>query len=530
MTKKISHDEWLNSFTNDLVNVIGKYTNKRTPILVECVVCGHHYTMYPDSIRRGSGHDICSRHTLHKKMQKTHAEYLQSLKDANITDIIPIDSYSGFTTPIKHKHTICGKVSNKSPASVLAGKGCIYCSHIYSVPKDEYLDMLVNTEFELIGEYQGYTTKTEHKHTICGHVRLIEPSAIIKRGGCPKCANVIKRTSSRYEEEIRNHGFSLIDDYNGMHTPVMHKCMICDYERLIRPNDIINNGVGCIKCNGHISNSEKEIVDYIKSIYSGTIIENTRSIIPPYELDIYIPEHKLAIEFNGLYWHSELRKDKNYHYKKWKLCNTIGIQLFQIYEDDWHTKINIWKKKLDYMFNKANHKVYARKCNIINVSSENKKHFFDMNHLQGNGISSINIGLMYDNELVACMGFKSRGNDVYELTRYATSCVVIGGFSKLLKSFKLSYSWTKLITFADLTVSDGKLYDDTGWICEKYLKPDYMYILGKNRKHKFNFRHKQLKSILDHYDASLSEHQNLLNHGIYRIYNAGLKRYAMCNV
>jgi len=60
MTKKISHDEWLNSFTNDLVNVIGKYTNKRTPILVECVVCGHHYTMYPDSIRRGSGHDINS--------------------------------------------------------------------------------------------------------------------------------------------------------------------------------------------------------------------------------------------------------------------------------------------------------------------------------------------------------------------------------------------------------------------------------------------------------------------------------------
>lgn len=78
----------------------------------------------------------------------------------------------------------------------------------------------------------------------------------------------------------------------------------------------------------YVSKGEKEIVNYIKSIYNGIVLENDKKIIHPYELDIYLPEINIAIEFNGTYWHSsKCGKDKNYHLKKSKLCEKKRYQI-----------------------------------------------------------------------------------------------------------------------------------------------------------------------------------------------------------
>ncbi|MBR4316364.1 MAG: hypothetical protein IKP65_05310 [Alphaproteobacteria bacterium] len=72
-------------------------------------------------------------------------------------------------------------------------------------------------------------------------------------------------------------------------------------------------------------------MDFIKSIYPYDIIENDKTMIKPYELDIYIPEKQVAIEFDGIYWHNEENKPKNYHLMKTELCEEKGIHLIHIF-------------------------------------------------------------------------------------------------------------------------------------------------------------------------------------------------------
>lgn len=84
-----------------------------------------------------------------------------------------------------------------------------------------------------------------------------------------------------------------------------------------------------------ISEDEKESTDYIKSIYNNNIIIKDRTVIKPYELNIYIPEKRLAIEFNGNYWHSTEQKDYMYHQNKTIACAKQGIRLIHIFEYEW---------------------------------------------------------------------------------------------------------------------------------------------------------------------------------------------------
>ena len=137
-------------------------------------------------------------------------------------------------------------------------------------------------------------------------------------------------------------------------------------------------------------------------------ILNTRRVIPPVELDVYIPEKKIAIEYNGLYWHSEKFKTKTYHYDKWLACKNQGVQLIQIWEDDWYYKKDIVKSIILTKINKFEDKIFARKCVIKIVNYNEKFIFLNNNHLQGNSSSSINIGLYYNNELVSLMTFGKR--------------------------------------------------------------------------------------------------------------------------
>lgn len=277
--------------------------------------------------------------------------------------------------------------------------------------------------------------------------------------------------------------------------------------------------------NFYSSMGEQQIIMFLEG-NNIPIITRNRSIIPPYELDIFIPSHNLAIEYCGLYWHCEINKDKNYHKIKYDLCKNKGIRLLTIFENEWIRKELIIKKTLLHILNLSKEdKIFARKCIIKEVVTEEKIKFFDVNHIQGNGPSSINIGLYYNNDLVACMGF-IKSYDSYILNRYATSKIIVGGFTKLLAYFEKVHKFQKIITFADLRWSNGKVYEQSGFKFDKLLYPDYSYILNNETYHKFGFRHKQLKNILkDKYNNKISEHKNCIMNGIYRIYDCGKLRF-----
>lgn len=257
---------------------------------------------------------------------------------------------------------------------------------------------------------------------------------------------------------------------------------------------------------------------------------NNRTIIQPKELDIYIPKYKLAIEYCGLYWHSDKHKIPLYHQHKLDQCNKMGIRLITIFEDEWNYRPNIVKQKIKNIIGiDNNNKIFARKCSVSGVSTPVKIKFFDCTHIQGSGPGSINIGLYYNDELVSCMSFIKQKGGVFVLNRYATSCRVVGGFSKLLSHFKKTREWTEIVSFADLRWSQGDVYEKNGFVLDKILPPDYAYIINNKRVHKFNFRHKSLSTKLKQYDPLLTERENCDNNGILRIWDCGKLRYVCKN-
>lgn len=301
----------------------------------------------------------------------------------------------------------------------------------------------------------------------------------------------------------------------------------------------------CLKCYPYIqgfSIGEKEIVDFLKiNIPNEIIIEKSRSVINGLELDIYIPTKKIAIEYDGLYWHSENggKKDKKYHLNKTELCSAKGIKLIHIFEDEWFFKKDILKEKIKHILGLNTDNVYARKCEIKELSSLERDNFLILNHIQGNCKSPIRIGLYYNNELVSVMtlgGLRvALGNEKtkigeYELVRYATSKNVIGGCSKLLKYFVSKYSPTSIVSYADRRFSGvTNVYEKTGFKLVSSTTPNYWYFKPGYivKYHRFGFRKSELLKKLPIFDPNLTEWQNMQLNGYDRIWDCGHFKYEM---
>ena len=270
------------------------------------------------------------------------------------------------------------------------------------------------------------------------------------------------------------------------------------------------------------------------------IIEKDRSILEGQELDIYIPEKKVAIEVDGLYWHCSDYKDKNYHINKTNECKKKGIRLIHIFEDD---NYEIVESKIKHILGLNNNlpKIFARKCYVEEISADYKKQFLEENHLQGNDNASIKLGLWYPQEdgdiLVSVMTFRkpqvALGNKKdktiydYELSRFANdnNFLVLGSFGKLFTYFKNNYEWKKIITYADLRWSVGGIYEKNNFVLDHISKPNYFYFNRntKERFHRYSFRKQELKKKFPKlYSDDKTEFEIMEETKIYkRIYDCG---------
>jgi endogenous inhibitor of DNA gyrase (YacG/DUF329 family) len=275
--------------------------------------------------------------------------------------------------------------------------------------------------------------------------------------------------------------------------------------------------------------AQREIGSFLQNFTSVEL--NNRTILTSgKEIDVFLPDYNIAIEYCGLYWHSDYfeRNTKNSHLNKLNELLLKDIRLITIFEDEWTLKQDIVKLKLLAILGKDPRKrVFARQTYISNVSTQEKQIFFENTHIQGNGPSSINIGLYDTHELVACMGLIKQKNNRYIINRYSTSAQVVGGFSKLLTYFIKNYNPTQLVSFADRRWGEGNLYHKTGFSLEYIITPDYHYVVNHKRIHKFNFRHNNLKKILTKYDEHSSEVVNCKNNGIFRIWDCGLIKFTI---
>lgn len=291
----------------------------------------------------------------------------------------------------------------------------------------------------------------------------------------------------------------------------------------------------CTTCNPigipMTSSYEIEIYDSIKTYYDGDVVRNDRTILKQ-ELDIYIPEFKLAIEFNGLYWHSEIYKNEKYHLNKQKACLEKGITLIHIFEDEWYYRKSIVESVIKNRLGLIDNKLFGRKCTIQSIDNKTSDSFLDDNHIQGSGsANSIRLGLYHQDELVSVMTFsKGRvamgGNsDEYELTRFCNkkNTSVIGAASKLFKYFRINNVVKNIISYSDNRWFDGGMYQTLGFTYTHESKENYWYVVGNQRKHRFNFRKDVL--VKQGYDSTKTEREIMFERKLYRIYDCGNKRW-----
>jgi hypothetical protein len=298
----------------------------------------------------------------------------------------------------------------------------------------------------------------------------------------------------------------------------------------------------CRTCNPVIPNSskiEEEIFNFIKSL-GISAVQRIRSIIPPKELDIYIPEKQIAIEFNGLIWHSERfgNKPKTYHIEKTKLCEEKGIHLIHILEDEWLNKQNIVKYRLKNILGVTDKSIYARNCEIIEISIKDANRFLNEYHIQSEGKSSIRYGAFYNNELVAVMTFgkprlalgnKIKSDNVYEMVRFCIGSInVVGIADRLFKTFIKKYKPMKVISYADRRwTSKNNVYDKLGFKLVSDGSPNYWYFKKSDidRYHRFNFRKDVLNKKLQIFNSDLTEWENMQLNGYDRIWDCGSLKY-----
>lgn len=343
-----------------------------------------------------------------------------------------------------------------------------------------------------------------------------------------------EKISSAFKQKRINNDFSLLlnkvhpdyiqpllnGDINSL-SEILIKCPICgEYDKhsfhnifRINSNDIKPNSHNlCHKCYASISQSspELEIKDIINAMYNGRCIENSRSIIPPLELDLYYPEKNIAIEFNGNYWHDENHKPKDYHFNKFKLCKDKNIRLVSIYESDWYNKRDSTISLLKNIFIESK-VVYARNCTISKLDHKTKSAFINEYHFYGDSNQgTISYGLYYNNELVSVMSFgklrgqnKLRNNkDHYELVRFVTkdNTRIIGGASKLFKKFISEYHPVYIICYSDNDFFTGETYHKLGFKLKSLGESiDYQWVKGTKALSRYECMTNKLLEKYDKY-------------------------------
>lgn len=303
----------------------------------------------------------------------------------------------------------------------------------------------------------------------------------------------------------------------------------------------------------HFSSSTEELdlLEFVKSIYKGEIKHNCWDVIKPLELDIYIPDKNIAIEYNGLYWHSDasnlkkkeipdkekISRNIDRHLIKTIDCEKKGIRLLHIFSDDWEYKKDIVKSIIAASLGIFAKKLNARTCRIEEIPLGVYKDFLNKNHLQGYAYADIRVGLYYKGEIVQLIGINSKGNHSKnpELVRMASALntQVRGGFSKLLNYIDKTFSFEKMVSYINRSLYSGNSYQINNFEIEKYNRPTYYYIdqssSEKIRIPRYNFMREKIKRAYEkgeliYWNPEETEALNMYKNGYYRIYDCGTIR------
>lgn len=394
-----------------------------------------------------------------------------------------------------------------------------------------------NYDFSLL----NFKTRRDKVAVVCKKHGKFEttPRNLIRSGNCWGCANcqvdADRFTSETFiEKSSRKHNnyydYSKVD-YVKSHFPVTIICPKHGEFSISAYIHIVGKGF-CPKCTDFVSSYEVELSEFLKgrNIEFETSYRKFKNIK---EVDIVSHDPKIGIEFNGLYWHSDIFKDNKYHLNKSNQLKDLGYRLIHIFEDEWINKKDICKSIILNSLQKTPNKIHARQCDIKEVSFAESKAFLEKNHIQGNCVSKFRLGLYHNNQLFSLMTFgKTRiclgsaaENGAFELLRFCNSAFVsvVGGASKLFSYFINNYHPTKVISYCDKRWGTGNLYSKLNFNYLSDSKPNYFYVKAGKRFNRFTFRKNELIKL--GYDANKTEKEIMIELGYNRIYDCGCMKF-----
>lgn len=262
---------------------------------------------------------------------------------------------------------------------------------------------------------------------------------------------------------------------------------------------------GCPKCSSSkfISKPEQDLADALIA-HGIEVIQSDRKILKGSELDIYIPRSNLAIEYNGLFWHTDTNgKDESYHYKKWKSALKANTQLVQIWEDEWRDRRDLVMSMLLQKLNITKGITHESEDVSFSMISEKEARMFSSeNQIQEFVPANFYFALL-DNksEIKAFLAVDVEGNDHFIFQHYAIQCNFLGGFTKILHKFETTFKPTNIMAFSDNCTLNCDHFSQNGFVIDSELPPDYRYLVRGVRINKMDYDLKNEDSPSKIWDA-----------------------------
>lgn len=348
-----------NQLPYKIISTEKEYKENYPTIKLECNYCGKTFYNTQTVLLKGVICGDCG-HKIGAEKQR----YTQQEAEANLKELgwELLSKYKSSSDVIRARCLKCGTISIKTYHKIQQGRGCKQCATNklkgWNRQPKEYLESIKtpiekiraevaknNPDIELLSDNyytpsEGGDSKMDCRCKLCGKKLRIHFKALMLGTGCADCKRKqhIERIRWSYKEAVEhlkeiNPAIKILTkDFKNSHSGIDCECLHCGNIWETCLDRLFNKKAGCPNCCLVQSDPELEVAEIFSDF---EVIQSSRKIIPPYEIDIYIPELKLAIEFNGDYWHSIHFKPKYYHITKTLLAKQKGINLIHIFDSEW---------------------------------------------------------------------------------------------------------------------------------------------------------------------------------------------------
>lgn len=340
LPKQKTHEQFIAELlrVNPSIIPLETYVKSSVPILCKCNVCGIEWKSRPNNLLQGDGCPVCGISKRAQSQTKSREEFTKELKEI-APNLELISQYDGARRYVIVKCKNCGNEWKALPTNLLKGRNCPECAKIVRADKkrrteNEFQELLstLHPDIMSLDNYIGNQKQIRFSCKKCGYVWKTSPSSILSGHGCPRCAGNGIYSQEEFIKKVNeiNPYIEIIGEYQRSNIPILCRCKLCGNEWKSRPNNIIS-GKGCPKCYHSTTSFIQEAIFNALSIAAQEkkVLARDRKTIGK-ELDIVIPELKIAIEPGSWKWHKSII-DKDY--KKRELCAEKGIRLIFIYTD-----------------------------------------------------------------------------------------------------------------------------------------------------------------------------------------------------